>query len=79
MESKIYLASSYWRGAMNVSNMRSFPTLQEAIDYIILLGSAKSFASIVFYRIYELSSTSPPICITNNKTIYEQIEKAWGI
>lgn len=52
---KTYLVSVYYRGAMNVDQMRSFTDIVEAFKYWDFLGPNQSAK-----RFYEVSDTGPP-------------------
>lgn len=52
---KTYLVSVYYRGAMNVDQMRSFTHLIPAFAYWDSLGPNESGK-----RMYEVSDTEPP-------------------
>ena len=52
---KTYLVSLYWRGAMNVDQMRSFIDIADAWKYWDFLGPNQSAK-----RFYEVSDTDPP-------------------
>ncbi len=50
-----FLASSYYRGALNVNDMRHFDNEQAAHDYI-----SSSISQYGDSRVYELFSDKPP-------------------
>jgi hypothetical protein len=58
----MFIASAYWRGSMNVGQLRTFPTEQKAIDYVKKLpgmyirGEFLSGAA----RVYEVFSDRAP-------------------
>ena len=54
----MYLATSYWRGSLHISNMREFDEEQKAQDYVKSLDGYPNFV-----RIYKLSETEDPILI----------------
>ena len=56
----IFLVSSYWRGALNVTNMRVFHNLADAQAYRKTL---KSYPDDSFTRVYQCSDVDPPILI----------------
>jgi hypothetical protein len=51
----MYLATEYWRGALNIKHMRLLSTEKEAVDYARTLNSISSFT-----RVYELFLDKPP-------------------
>jgi len=50
-----YIVSSYYRGAMNVDQLRSFTDLREAFKYWDSLGE-----SLTGKRMYEVCDHAPP-------------------
>ncbi len=62
----MYLASSYWRGALNIGDMRMFNTEEEAWNYVLslprvrILYREESRVLPSYARIYLLSATEPP-------------------
>jgi hypothetical protein len=58
----MFLASSYWRGSINIGQMRSFPTEKEAIDYVRGLSDCQTVAQFAPYlaRVYEIFPDKPP-------------------
>jgi hypothetical protein len=54
MSERTFLASSYWSGALNVGEMRTFPTPELALDYV---------KHMPYHRVYELFDNQPPILI----------------
>ena len=66
--SKQFLVSSYWRGAMNVSNMRVFDDIDQAVKYahsIDIDPMPNEFSC--FVRVYELFTDKPPTQIKKYK------------
>lgn len=61
----IYIASSYWRGAMNVDELRYFTEKKEATEYI------RKFAD---FRVYKLDKGNPPKLILTPKMLKDQNE-----
>jgi len=57
----MFIASSYWRGVMNVKDMRGFKTETEAIDYVKSLSACKLHGfEPSFARVYEIFDNKPP-------------------
>jgi len=53
----MYLASSYWRSALNIGDMRLFKTEKQAWEYVD--GTLKPMFP-QFARVYELKDGQPP-------------------
>ncbi len=65
----MYLASTYWRGSLNIGEMRLFKTEKEAFEYVetllresdIRVGTdARPSEYHHLSRVYKLSASDPP-------------------
>ena len=58
----MFIASSYWRGSMNVKQMRQFRSEQDAIGYVANLPDCNLKGKFVssFARVYEVFPDKPP-------------------
>jgi hypothetical protein len=65
-KSQVYLVSSYWRGSMNIAQMRTFNRLSDATAYALQLRPASDddggyFST--FVRVYQTFDDKPPVQI----------------
>jgi len=61
-----YLVSSYWRGAINVGQMRTFDLLSDATAYALQLrpaGEDDGGYFSTFVRVYQIFDDKPPVQI----------------
>ena len=61
-----YLVSSYWRGAINVGQMRTFDEFAEACNYALQLkpaGDDDGGYFSTFVRVYQIFDDKPPVQI----------------
>jgi hypothetical protein len=56
----MYMATSYWRGALNINEMRLFSTEKDAIAYARSLNNIPALT-----RVYKLCSNQQPVLIKN--------------
>ena len=58
MSSDTFLVSSYWRGALNIGNMRQFPTLEQAWEYG--QGLFDVVGAVPYVKMYLLTEDNEP-------------------
>jgi len=75
----MYLATTYWRGALNIGDMRLFDGLDDAVKYLapkMMLGATpRPVKNWYFYRVYEFSGLNAAPKLVKKQEIYDAAKR----